>query len=166
MPHKYSIEKATYTIISGKGKNFVKRCHVKQDQCNKNRRVTKVNSTCTSARKPVLGPSALSPMQTKPVLPNDWLHCLGRHRIFEASQKDTQNVHQTFSNQANTSRVMTLRGNDLILAVGSQIRVLSLNEVKDAWISAAPRFIDAGLSAFSDLNWLLDVPYRVSSCAA
>lgn len=105
-------------------------------------------------------------MQTKPVLTNDWLQCLGRHRIFEASQKDLQNAQQTFNNEQITSRVLTLRGNDLIVAVGSEIRVLSLNEVKDAWINAAPRIIDTGKSAFSDLNWLLDVPSTVSSCAA
>ena len=106
--------------------------------------------------------------QSLAILPNDWLEYLGSHRIFELSSKEAQQASRTFdrANQYDTfaqqyeTRVIVLRGNDLIIAVGSQLRLLDLNEVKDAWIDVAPQFIDAN-QAGSD--WLLDIPYKVES---
>lgn len=103
------------------------------------------------------------------VLPNDWLHYLGNHRIFDVSHADLQTTQQlfngvdpydTFARQYQT-RVMLLRGSDLIVAVGSEIRMLNISNVKDAWINVAPTFIDTGKDAQEDQSWLLQVPYKV-----
>lgn len=100
------------------------------------------------------------------VLPNDWLEYLGKHRIFELNPTESQQVARTFDRdnqfdsfaQQYDTRVIVLRGNDLIVAVGSQLRILDLNAVKDAWINIAPQFIDAGQT---NSDWLLDIPYKV-----
>lgn len=103
------------------------------------------------------------------VLPNDWLHYLGNHRIFDVSHADLQTTQQllngsdpydSFARQYQT-RVMLLRGSDLIVAVGSEIRMLNISNVKDAWINVAPTFIDTGKDAQEDQSWLLQVPYKV-----
>ncbi|KAI9498516.1 hypothetical protein BDB00DRAFT_867663 [Zychaea mexicana] len=99
------------------------------------------------------------------VLPNDWLEYLGSHRIFELTAAESAQAAHTFdrANQFDSfaqqydTRVIVLRGNDLIVAVGSQLRLLDLNEVKDAWINIAPQFIDAGKT---DTKWLLEIPYK------
>lgn len=110
------------------------------------------------------------PMQKlNAVLPNDWLHYLGNHRIFDVSHADLQTTQQllngsdpydSFARQYQT-RVMLLRGSDLIVAVGSEIRMLNISNVKDAWINVAPTFIDTGKDAQEDQSWLLQVPYKV-----
>ncbi|KAG2224544.1 hypothetical protein INT45_004389 [Circinella minor] len=99
------------------------------------------------------------------VLPNDWLEYLGKHRIFELKPTESQQVALTFDRdnqfdsfaQQYDTRIIVLRGNDLIVAVGSQLRILDLNAVKDAWINIAPQFIDAGKT---NSDWLLDIPYK------
>ncbi|KAI7879763.1 hypothetical protein K492DRAFT_208027 [Lichtheimia hyalospora FSU 10163] len=105
------------------------------------------------------------------VLPNDWLHYLGNHRIFDVTHADLQSTQQllkgtdpydTFACQYQT-RVMLLRGSDLIVAVGSEIRMLNISNVKDAWINVAPTFIDTGKDAQEDQSWLLQVPYKTLS---
>ncbi|KAI8142425.1 hypothetical protein BJV82DRAFT_539839 [Fennellomyces sp. T-0311] len=103
--------------------------------------------------------------QSLAILPNDWLEYLANHRIFELTSKDAQQASRTFdrANQYDTfaqqyqTRVIVLRGSDLIVAVGSQLRLLDLNAVKDAWIEVAPQFIDAGQASN---DWLLDIPYK------
>lgn len=103
------------------------------------------------------------------VLPNDWLECIGRHRTLEVTAHElaatrqrfdrAQCLHDDFGRQRHT-RLIALRGNDLLVAVGAHIRVLDLDAAKDCWIQIAPELLDAGKSA-SDSNWLLDVPYKV-----
>ncbi|KAI9317468.1 hypothetical protein BX666DRAFT_1937523 [Dichotomocladium elegans] len=104
-------------------------------------------------------------------LPNDWLQYLGKHRIFSLSAGELQAIQPVFNDadsndtfaQQYQSRVMILRGSDLIVAAGSQIRILNLNDVKDSWIDVAPRLIDNHKDGLDDPSWLLDIPYKILS---
>ncbi|KAI8336018.1 hypothetical protein BD560DRAFT_360066 [Blakeslea trispora] len=99
-----------------------------------------------------------------------WLEQLIRHPIFDLSEAEKrrslslknkqtrqQNDVVDFVLQHHT-RVLTLRDNDLLLAVGNQIRALNLVAFKDAWLEAslAAEEDDAELSD----SWIHTVPYK------
>lgn len=103
------------------------------------------------------------------ILPNDWLQHLGKHRTFEITQSELLKIRRALDRAGSKddfrdqywTRVLVLRGDELILGVGSEIRVLNLDEVKDNWITVASRLIDASKDS-PDSNWLLEIPYKVS----
>ncbi|CEI94981.1 hypothetical protein RMCBS344292_09182 [Rhizopus microsporus] len=104
-------------------------------------------------------------------LSDNWLDHLVKHPIFQLEEKDTQRVeynkmkHNTTNNDVtgfilqHHTRVMTMRDNDLFVAVGSHIRVLNLVEFKDAWIAATKKAIESNAELSS--NWFSSVPFKL-----
>jgi hypothetical protein len=78
-----------------------------------------------------------------------WLEYLVKHPIFKLTDSEkqyTQRIQQKQTRQdcnevdfllQHHTRVMTKRDNDLIVAVGSEIRILNLVSFKDAWLRAS-----------------------------
>jgi hypothetical protein len=97
-----------------------------------------------------------------------WLEYLVKHPIFELTNSEkqrTQFIKQKQTRQTSNVidfvlqhhvRVMTKRDNDLIVAVGSQIRVLNLIAFKDAWMRASQE-------PAMNQNWIHLVPYKVKT---
>ncbi|KAG1450550.1 hypothetical protein G6F56_008317 [Rhizopus delemar] len=91
---------------------------------------------------------------------DNWLDSLVKHPIFETDQKQrvdiaehTNNVEQ-FILQHHIC-ILTMRDNDLFVAVGSKIRVLNLTEFKEAHNKSS----DDDYSALSSVHYkLLDTP--------
>lgn len=105
----------------------------------------------------------------------NWLDSLVKHSIFDLSEEEKATVshlthQQTRQQQQEGSvvdfalqhhnRVITCRDNDLFVAVGSQIRVLNLTELKDAWLQASKEANDK--QAVKSDNWIHTVPYKVN----
>jgi nucleoporin NUP82 len=101
---------------------------------------------------------------------DSWLDSLVKHSIFELNQQDKAYVQSLEINQTRQqpladfilqhhNRVIALRDNDLFVAVGKQIRVLNLTELKDAWVEATQEAHDQEI-ALSE-NWIHSVPYKV-----
>lgn len=99
-----------------------------------------------------------------------WLDSLVKHSIFELNQQEKTTIQSLESNQTRQqpvadfilqhhNRVIALRDNDLFVAVGKQIRVLNLTELKDAWVEASQEAHDQN-TAVSE-NWIHSVPYKV-----
>lgn len=98
---------------------------------------------------------------------DSWLDCLVKHPIFEISELDKQRVESSKTKQNVISNnitdfvlqrhicVLTMRDNDLFVAVGSTIRVLNLTEFKDAWTTASKNNIQLSN------NWVSSIPYKV-----
>lgn len=89
---------------------------------------------------------------------DNWLDSLVKHPIFETDQKQrvdiaehTNNVEQ-FILQHHIC-ILTMRDNDLFVAVGSKIRVLNLTEFKEAH----------NKSSDDDYSALSSVHYKVTS---
>lgn len=105
----------------------------------------------------------------------NWLDSLVKHSIFELSEEEKATVshlthQQTRQQQDNNNvvdfvlqhhnRVIACRDNDLFVAVRSQIRVLNLTELKDAWLQASKE-ANENQAVKSD-NWIHTVPYKVT----
>lgn len=99
-----------------------------------------------------------------------WLDSLVKHSIFELNQQEKLAVQSLEINQTRQqpvtdfilqhhNRVISLRDNDLFVAVGKQIRVLNLTEFKDTWVEASQEAQDQDI-ALSE-NWIHSVPYKV-----
>lgn len=103
-----------------------------------------------------------------------WLDSLVKHAIFELNDEERKRVESITANQTRSSssqqhitdfvlqhhnRVIALRENDLFVAVGCQIRVLSLTELKDAWVYASKK-ANESKTELSE-NWIRFVPYKV-----
>ncbi|KAG0769289.1 hypothetical protein G6F33_003810 [Rhizopus arrhizus] len=98
---------------------------------------------------------------------DSWLDCLVKHPIFEISELDKQRVESSKTKQNVISNnitdfvlqrhicVLTMRDNDLFVAVGSTIRVLNLTEFKDAWTTASKNNIQLSN------NWVSSIPYKI-----
>ncbi|KAI8647071.1 hypothetical protein BD408DRAFT_479486 [Parasitella parasitica] len=100
-----------------------------------------------------------------------WLDCLAKHSIFEldaAEQQISQAIKSKQTRQDNSivnfllqhhTRVITIRDNDLFVAIGSQIRVLNLANFKDNWLKAHKE-ANAGSTDLQD-SWILSTPYKI-----
>ncbi|KAL0088539.1 hypothetical protein J3Q64DRAFT_1875667 [Phycomyces blakesleeanus] len=95
-------------------------------------------------------------------LPDGWIERLGDHPIFDQTNSTKSNISSqregvTFLNNQEKCIAMT-KTNDLIVAVDSEIRILNLNLVKEAWLQEAH---DNDNAPPTDKEWLWQVPYRI-----
>lgn len=101
---------------------------------------------------------------------DSWLDSLVKHPIFELNQQEKacttylkegqtrQNPEVDFLLQHH-NRVMAIRENDLFVAVGDQIRVLNLTEMKDTWMNASRDATERQIELTD--SWIHSVPYKV-----
>ncbi|KAG0171462.1 hypothetical protein DFQ28_005138 [Apophysomyces sp. BC1034] len=102
-------------------------------------------------------------------LPENWLDYLPEHPVFASTgafKTSTQGYKPTFgappTEDAHRTRVIAVREHDLLIAVGSQIRIINLNDVKDTWISTAKEAIKSdNQKKDCDKSWLNDIPYKI-----
>ncbi|OBZ88612.1 Nucleoporin nup82 [Choanephora cucurbitarum] len=99
-----------------------------------------------------------------------WLEHLVIHPIFSLTEAEKQyslRLKNKQTRQQNDvvdfvlqhhTRVLTLRDNDLLLAVGSQIRALNLVAFKDAWLEASNTASEQGVELPD--SWIHTVPYK------
>ncbi|RCI05659.1 hypothetical protein CU098_011899 [Rhizopus stolonifer] len=100
-----------------------------------------------------------------------WLDQLVKHPIFEISETDRQHVENIKTKQCATTNtttdfilqhhtcLMTIRGHDLFVAIGSTIRVLNLTEFKDAWIKTAKEAYEKNTQVSS--HWFALIPFKL-----
>lgn len=104
---------------------------------------------------------------------DSWLDCLVKHSIFELDDTEKQSSQIIKSKQTRQdnnvtnfilqhhSRVITIRDNDLFVAIGSQIRVLNLSNFKDTWLKTSQEATDKEIELPE--NWILSVPFKVKN---
>ncbi|KAI8384616.1 uncharacterized protein BYT42DRAFT_563086 [Radiomyces spectabilis] len=102
---------------------------------------------------------------------DNWLDVLGEHPIFDLDVVQTKlprrlKEQQTLERHADDAtllqrrtRVMAVSQTDLLVAVRSQIRVLSLTEFKSTWLSEAEKAANA--ETVDTKDWLYELPYKI-----
>lgn len=105
------------------------------------------------------------------ILNDSWLDQLVKHPIFELNEVDKQHVESIKIKQITDkndvtdfilqhhTRLLTMRGHDLFVAVGSTIRVLNLTEFKDAWTIVAKEAFEKNVEVSN--SWFTLIPYKV-----
>lgn len=105
------------------------------------------------------------------ILNDSWLDQLMKHPIFELNEVDKQHVESIKIKQITDkndvtdfilqhhTRLLTMRGHDLFVAVGSTIRVLNLTEFKDAWTIVAKEAFEKNVEVSN--SWFTLIPYKV-----
>ncbi|KAF7720796.1 hypothetical protein EC973_006072 [Apophysomyces ossiformis] len=89
-------------------------------------------------------------------LPENWLDYLADHPLFQSTE-----ASKTSQPAEERTRVLALRDHDLLVAVGSHIRTINLNDVKDAWLKAANEKLKGKADQQNvDKSWLYDIPYK------
>ncbi|KAI8098102.1 uncharacterized protein B0P05DRAFT_523460 [Gilbertella persicaria] len=100
-----------------------------------------------------------------------WLDCLVKHPIFDLNDAEKQRSDIIKNRQTcqdnnvvgfvlqHHTRVITLRDNDLLVAIGSEIRALNLTSFKDAWIEASEQACSHNTALLD--SWMNAVPYKV-----
>ncbi|KAI9480466.1 MAG: nuclear pore component-domain-containing protein [Benjaminiella poitrasii] len=104
-------------------------------------------------------------------LNDSWLDFLVKHSIFELNDselKHSERIKSKQTRQDNTivnfvlqhhCRVLSIRDNDLFVAVGSQIRVLNLTNFKDTWMNFSQEADKKGVELSE--SWIHTVHYKI-----
>ncbi|ORX57000.1 hypothetical protein DM01DRAFT_1239881 [Hesseltinella vesiculosa] len=91
-------------------------------------------------------------------LRDNWIGQLEECSIFQASNTEISHLQTRTTTSPVSQRLLVLRGNDLLMAVGSQIRAINLFTSKDTWVEANQALFE---DESADLSFLFNMPYKV-----